>query len=122
MAGKQVVKHIHKLKKHTHTNKEAVYFCVLDCPYKINVALSLGKANMCWRCGKTFNLNEYALRLVKPNCPECKKIKTDIKMDDLEIKNADKITDTDDLLSRLRKTIEHSGELEDIEESEDSLL
>lgn len=64
-------KHTHKLKRITHRNGEKVYFCVLNCTFKINVKLSLGKRNICWRCGVEFPMNEYSMRLAKPHCPKC---------------------------------------------------
>ena len=48
-----------------------VFFCSLDCTFKISVQLALGKRSICWRCGESFIMTEYSLRLVKPHCPQC---------------------------------------------------
>lgn len=66
-------KHIHKFKRHTYTNGEQVFFCVLDCKFKINVGLAIGKVTICNRCGKEFALNENSIRLAKPHCTACTK-------------------------------------------------
>lgn len=120
-------KHTHKLKRHTYSNKESVYFCVLDCPFKVKVELALGKLTVCWRCGKSFNINEYALRLAKPHCMDCKKAKPN------EIKEQPSypgrlivddrgIPSTDDLINRLRKTIDHADLEQTIEVPDEDLL
>src|SRR5882762_4608159 len=87
MPAKLVQKHIHKLKRHTHKSGTSVYFCTLpDCSYKVNPALALGKRSICWRCGESFILAEYSLRLAKPHCENChkpKKEKDDIMPDKL---------------------------------------
>lgn len=135
MAGKKVLKHTHRLKKHTHSNGEAVYFCTLgECEFKINVALALGKPFLCWRCGKPSILNEYALRLVKPHCLDCKKTKDKIVLEDILHQVVDSpepnyparaiaedrhIPSTDDLINRLRKTIDHSDMRPESSVSED---
>jgi len=73
---KKVEKHSHKLKRHVYNTGNKVYFCVLpECSYKVDVALSLGKRIICWRCDSPFNQNEYSIRLAKPHCPECQKKK-----------------------------------------------
>lgn len=33
--------------------------------------MSLGKRNVCWRCGNDFIMNEYSIRLAKPHCENC---------------------------------------------------
>ena len=77
MAKATIEKHIHKLKKIRYkTTGAAVLFCALpDCSYKINPILALGKRSICWRCGNSFILNEYALRLAKPHCESCHRSK-----------------------------------------------
>lgn len=126
----KVLKHVHKLKRVTHSNGEQIYFCVLDeCEYKINVKLALGKPCLCWRCAKRFNLNEYALRLAKPHCVACTK-SDKLTLDEvLSSVNPNSISSTiaddSDLLSRVRKTISHSVGVEptiDIEATEDDLM
>lgn len=69
--GKNVLKHTHKLIRHVYRNGTPVYFCTLDCDYKISVPLSLGKKVICWRCGKEFSLNQYGITLKKPHCEDC---------------------------------------------------
>ena len=65
-------KHIHKLKRVRFKSGNSFYFCALpDCSFKVNPALALGKRSICWRCGESFIINEYALRLAKPHCDKC---------------------------------------------------
>jgi len=64
-------KHIHKLKMIKYKTGNKVFFCSLDCTFKISVQLALGKRSICWRCGESFIMTEYSLRLVKPHCPQC---------------------------------------------------
>ena len=71
----QTQKHVHKLKKINYRSGNSVFFCVLDCGFKISVALALGKKSICWRCGEEFIMNEYSLRLTKPHCSGCHKSK-----------------------------------------------
>lgn len=75
---KEPEKHIHKLKRLVHKSGNVVFFCVLDCSYKISSALALGKSCICWRCGEKFLMNEYSLRLAKPHCENCHKPKKSI--------------------------------------------
>ena len=68
--------HIHKLKRLRYKSGNEVFFCFLpDCSFKSNIALSLGKRSICWRCGNAFIMDEYSLRLAKPHCPQCHKPK-----------------------------------------------
>lgn len=68
--------HLHKLKKHKYPSGNAVFFCTLpDCHYKIDVPLALGKRAACNICGDEFIMNEYTIKLVKPHCPNCGKVK-----------------------------------------------
>jgi hypothetical protein len=124
-------KHVHKLKRHTYTNKEQVYFCVLDCKFKVKRELALGKSNICWRCGREFNLNEYSIRLAKPHCDLCTKTKVELPSDVLEsfarpqpsYSNSINKESTNDLLSlreRLGNPIGSSDETD--EENEPDLL
>lgn len=69
--SKNVIKHLHKLKRHYYSNGTAVYFCTLDCDYKISPPLAIGKHTQCWRCGKEFAMNQYSITLAKPHCEEC---------------------------------------------------
>lgn len=68
--------HLHRLRKHKYSTGTSVYFCTLpDCHYKIEVPLALGKRTMCNICGIEFIMNEYTLRLIKPHCADCGKVR-----------------------------------------------
>lgn len=68
--------HLHRLKRHKYPSGNAVFFCTLpDCHYKIDVPLALGKRAECNICGEEFIMNEYTIKLVKPHCPNCGKVK-----------------------------------------------
>ena len=65
-------KHTHQLKRLKYKSGSVIFFCALpDCTFKINISLALGKRTICWRCGDTFIMTEYALRLAKPHCVKC---------------------------------------------------
>jgi hypothetical protein len=66
-------KHIHQFRRKVYKNGEAIFFCILDCDYKINVDLSVGKESICNRCNKQFTMIEPSVRLHKPHCFECTK-------------------------------------------------
>ena len=66
-----VMNHIHKLKKHKYKTGAAVYFCVLDCNFKVEAPLALGKESLCYICNEPFIMTEASLRLVKPHCSNC---------------------------------------------------
>lgn len=68
-------KHTHKLKKVKYKSGNSLFFCTLDCTYKISATLALGKKTICWRCGETFSMNDYSIRLIKPHCENCHKPK-----------------------------------------------
>lgn len=70
-----IQKHTHKLKRHTYKTGNAIFFCALDCQFKISIPLALGKKSICWRCNNEFILTEYAIRLAKPHCENCHKPK-----------------------------------------------
>jgi len=72
-----VLKHIHKLKKHTYAkSKSKVYFCTLpDCNYKADVGLVVGKTVLCNVCNEPFTINESHLKLLRPHCNNCGKKK-----------------------------------------------
>ena len=69
--------HIHRLKKHKYPRTgNTVYFCTLpDCHYKIDSALALGKRSECNICGNEFIMSEYTIKLVRPHCVDCGKVK-----------------------------------------------
>lgn len=67
--------HVHKFQRHTYKTGSAIYFCVLDCNFKIATPLAIGKKSICWRCGNTFVMGEYSTRLAKPHCNACHKVK-----------------------------------------------
>lgn len=66
-----VQKHIHKLKRHIYKNKTAVYFCTLNCTYKIDPALAEGKLALCSRCLNPFYMTGYSVTLKEPHCARC---------------------------------------------------
>lgn len=71
------MKHIHKLKKHKYAKTgHSIYFCVLpDCHYKIDHALALGKRTICNICSVEFVMTEATLKLFRPHCNDCGKVK-----------------------------------------------
>lgn len=78
------IKHTHKLKKHRFKSGSVVFFCALDCTYKISPALAEGKKSICWRCGEEFLMNEYSIRLTKPHCEGCHMPKGIKKVEEIE--------------------------------------
>lgn len=76
MSSKRKVKnHIHKLKRYKYSNDEEIYFCTLDCGFRIVTRQSLGMVVLCNRCDEPFPMNDYSIRLSKPHCTECHKFK-----------------------------------------------
>lgn len=72
----KLTSHTHKLRKHKYPSGNAVFFCILpDCHYKIDVALALGKKTLCNICEEEFIINEYTIKLAKPHCSNCGKVK-----------------------------------------------
>jgi len=68
--------HTHILRRHKYPSGNSVYFCTLpDCHYKIDVPLALGKRSICNICGDEFILSEYSIKLAKPHCDKCGKVK-----------------------------------------------
>lgn len=68
--------HVHKLKKHKYATGNAVFFCTLaDCHYKVEVPFALGKRSICNICGKEFVISENTLKLARPHCNECGKVR-----------------------------------------------
>lgn len=69
-------KHVHKLMKRKYKNSSA-FFCILpDCFFKlVDSNLALGKRTICHQCGEEFELNEYSVKLKRPHCSNCGKVK-----------------------------------------------
>lgn len=68
---KKTDNHVHKLKRHTYKGGTQVYFCILDCPFKIEAPFALGKQTICHICGEEFTMNEYSVKLSRPHCKAC---------------------------------------------------
>lgn len=86
MSKQDKEKHIHKLKRLKYKTGNIVFFCALpDCSFKSNIALSLGKRSLCWRCGESFIMNEYSLRLAKPHCDSCHKPKKEVDISGINL-------------------------------------
>lgn len=67
--------HTHRFRRHTYKSGNKVYFCTLDCTFKIDCQLALGQATICNICGQPFIMSEYALKLKLPHCDKCSKRK-----------------------------------------------
>lgn len=111
--------HVHKLKRHKYNTGNQIFFCTLpDCNYKVDVALALGKKSLCNICGDEFIMSEYTIKLVKPHCTRCGKVKvTDQDGATRYVrKTADKVllsvaTDTtDNLRNRLESVVSSTEE------------
>lgn len=100
-------KHVHKLKRRKMRNGEQVYFCVLDCKYRIHVKEALGKKTICNRCGNIFMMDEYSSRTAKPRCPSCRDKKEDSELFEANIP-IPKISTADEIKSELRSIIKES--------------
>lgn len=76
-----VKNHVHRLKKFKYKTGVAVFFCTLDCNYKIEAPFALGKETLCNICNEPFIMNEYTIKLTKPHCANCgrKEVKVDGK-------------------------------------------
>lgn len=127
MAAK-LQQHIHKLKRIKFKSGNAVYFCALDCNFKIQVPLALGKKTICWRCGEVFVMNEYSIRLSKPHCSSCHKSKDEKKWihEPLEVeKQATKelvgVVAELSLADRLNKIIQNNRSANEIEGEEEEI-
>lgn len=73
--AKEPEAHVHKLKRHTFRGGRQVYFCVLDCNFQIDAAFALGKQSICHICEKEFTMNEYSVKLARPHCKNCGKMR-----------------------------------------------
>ena len=69
--------HTHRLRKHIYKGtKHSIFFCSLpDCHFKIDAPLAIGKRSLCNVCGVEFIMNEYSLKLFKPHCGDCGKVR-----------------------------------------------
>src|SRR5215510_7678661 len=82
----KIQQHTHKLKRHKYkTTGHSVFFCVLDCGFKVDTGLSLGRKTICWICGKETTINEYSIRLARPRCNSCIKKKDEPVISETEI-------------------------------------
>jgi hypothetical protein len=70
-----IQKHIHRLQRHRYKTGAEVFFCTLDCTFKIDTAFAVGKNCICNLCGREFILDESTIRLKRPHCSNCSKIK-----------------------------------------------
>jgi ribosomal protein S27AE len=78
------ISHVHKLKRLRYKSGNDIFFCALpDCAFKTNISLVLGKRSICWRCGESFVMNEYSIRLSKPHCNNCHKPKKETDTRDM---------------------------------------
>lgn len=66
--------HIHRLKRHKYKNGTAVYFCNLNCHFKVEVPFAVGKVVLCNICNEPFTMTEYSIKLARPHCTGCGKI------------------------------------------------
>lgn len=100
--------HIHRYKRHSYKTGTLIFFCTNgSCTHKIEVALALGKPNLCNVCGKEFNLDEYALRLSKPRCINCRKHKDGTPLVE---KGSGNTTTVSSLMDRLRAATSGSSD------------
>lgn len=63
--------HVHKLTKHKYDTGVEVYFCTLNCNFKIEVPFALGKEVLCNICNEPFTLSKRDLRSKEPHCRNC---------------------------------------------------
>jgi len=106
----QKEQHVHKLKRIKYKSGNSIFFCVLpDCSFKINNVLVLGKRSLCWRCGESFIMDEYSLRLSKPHCPGCHHSKNDVK----ENSKNTKVTSAMSLAEELDQIIKNAQHVTD---------
>lgn len=63
--------HIHKFTKHKYPTGVDVYFCTLNCNFKIEVPFALGKEVLCNICNEPFTMSKRDLSLKEPHCRNC---------------------------------------------------
>lgn len=83
--------HVHKLKKHKYKNGTDVFFCSLNCNFKIDAPLALGKIVLCWTCEQPFAMTEYTVKLSRPHCVGCGKIRVKDENGKLRLRNKDRM-------------------------------
>jgi hypothetical protein len=107
-------KHTHKLKRYKYSTGNAVYFCTLaDCHFKIECPMALGDKSICNLCNEEFIMTEYTIKLAKPHCDNCSKIKVSgadgkkryIRRDSLPVMASLASESVDELRSRLDNAI-----------------
>ncbi len=69
--AKKEKEHIHKFRKHRYDTGVEVYFCTLNCNYKIEVPFALGKEVLCNICNGSFVMSKRDLLLREPHCGNC---------------------------------------------------
>jgi ribosomal protein S27AE len=113
--------HVHKLKRLVYKSGNTIFFCALpDCSFKINPALALGKRSICWRCGESFIMSEYSLRLARPHCENCHKPKKEVDTSSLkDILETAEHRDGMSLAERLSQTIQQAQTTTSEEQEED---
>lgn len=99
--SKKTASHVHMLKKHKYKTGVEIFFCTLNCNYKVEAPLALGKECACNICGEAFFIDALSIKLIRPHCINCgkkividadgkksfvrkeKKVKINISMDDV---------------------------------------
>jgi len=122
-----IEKHVHKLKRHRFKSGNEVYFCTLDCNYKISPALAVGKKTICHRCGEVFTMNEYSIRLARPHCDKChkSKIQSEIiinsNMSDYKFDEPIQMPAPENLRTRLSNVLNRTARNGDIHDGDDEI-
>ncbi len=118
--------HIHKLRRDRYSTGRSFYYCVNgDCNFKIDVKHSLGKTNLCNKCGKPFEMNEYSIRAAKPKCFDCiarksfsnSAILDELNLGELNANNVDRNSST-----ITSKTEVHSDSINELEKQLSNLI
>lgn len=73
---KKKEEHVHKVKMHKYKTGQKIYHCILpDCYFKVEVPMFLGKRTVCHICGDEFIVTEQTLKLQRPHCSGCGRMK-----------------------------------------------
>jgi hypothetical protein len=117
------MEHTHKLRRHKYANGTKVYFCVLDCSYKIEAAFAIGKRTICHMCGEEFAMNEYSVKLAKPHCTGCGKIQVTDETGAKKFINKSRPTQAiaDMAVSRVSSLQERLGKVVQMEKDSDDI-